>query len=81
MTDLHILRNPWGHSEDAVQQARLDAADEIESLRSAVRMAGQVFAKYAEIHRAKGTPEGDEKASNNEALAVFMQILLKEVAQ
>lgn len=27
---LHLLRNPWGHSEDDVRRARLWAADRIE---------------------------------------------------
>jgi hypothetical protein len=34
MTDLGILRNPWGHPTDVVRKARLDAADEIERLRA-----------------------------------------------
>ena len=29
---LHILRNPFGFSEDVVRDARLDAADMIEAL-------------------------------------------------
>jgi hypothetical protein len=32
---LHILRNPYGHSEDEIRKARLDAADEIENLMDA----------------------------------------------
>ena len=31
-TVLHLLRNPWGWSEDVVREARLKAADELERL-------------------------------------------------
>jgi hypothetical protein len=31
-TLLHLLRNPWGWSEDTVREARLKAADELERL-------------------------------------------------
>jgi predicted DNA-binding protein (UPF0278 family) len=29
---LHILRNPYGHSQEEIRQAQLDSADEIENL-------------------------------------------------
>jgi hypothetical protein len=32
---LHILRNPFGHSQEEIRQAQLDAADEIENLLDA----------------------------------------------
>jgi hypothetical protein len=31
-TLLHLLRNPWGWSDDTVREARLKAADELERL-------------------------------------------------
>jgi ribosome recycling factor len=32
---IHILRNPYGHSQEEIRQVQLDAADEIENLLDA----------------------------------------------
>jgi hypothetical protein len=32
---LHILRNPYGHSQEEIKQAQLDGADDIENLLDA----------------------------------------------
>lgn len=35
-TDMHILRNPWGHGPDRVRAAQINAAAEIDRLRAAL---------------------------------------------
>lgn len=52
-------------------------ADEIAKLRDAVRYAAQIFRTYEGIHRAKGTPEGDEKANINGGYAILFENQLK----
>lgn len=46
--------------------------DEADVLRDAVVIARNEFRRYAELHRAKGTPDGDAKAAHNEALQARM---------
>lgn len=36
---LHILRNPWGKTEDEKRRARLEGADEIEYLQRRLALA------------------------------------------
>lgn len=46
---LHLLRNPWGHSDDEVRQARLAAADELERWRRTVDHPGSAVQWIAEM--------------------------------
>ena len=45
-TGLHILRNPFGHSEEDVRAARLWAANEIERLERELAEANARIADY-----------------------------------
>ena len=55
----------------AKQQAQFIA------LRDAVKLAMDVFSNYAELHRAKGTPEGEDKAAKNMRYADAMRDALE----
>ena len=46
--------------------------DEADVLRDAVVLARKEFRRYAELHRSKGTPEGDAKAAHNDAMKARM---------
>lgn len=54
--------------------ARLIAA--APDMAEAVRIAAETFERYAELHLAKGTPDGDRKAAENEELAKLMRAAL-----
>jgi DnaJ-class molecular chaperone len=55
---LHVLRNPYGHSEDEIRTARCDAADEIERLQRQLHNgAGGVKETCATCH---GTGKCDD---------------------
>lgn len=43
-----------------------------DSLKEAVELAFKTFSEYADLHRAKGTRDGDSKADRNAALAQTM---------
>lgn len=46
---LHLLRNPWGHSDYELRQARLAAADELERWRRTVDHPGSAVQWIAEM--------------------------------
>lgn len=69
---------PIARVDVMVEQNVLSTVDaEIQSLRAAVKIAAAAFREYEQIHRAKGTPEGDRKAVVNAALAAKMEEALK----
>lgn len=45
-------------------------------LRAAIETAENKFLEYAEIHRAKGTPDGETKAAHNDSMAAIMRAAL-----
>lgn len=47
------------------------------TLKAALELAEDRFLDYARKHRAKGTPEGDEKAKTNDSLARFMRAAME----
>jgi hypothetical protein len=53
---------------------------EAHRLRAAVQTAARTFDHYADLHRAKGTPDGTEKAETNRLLAVEMRGALRQDA-
>ena len=61
---LHILRNPYGYSEDIVRQARLDAADRIEWLERELARATDAY----ENMRTFAQDNGLDTATTNAAL-------------
>jgi hypothetical protein len=65
--------NPLGR-EVAQANARLIAA--APELYAKVERAANIFRVYAELHRAKNTPEGDAKAASNEVIAEEMEAVL-----
>lgn len=50
----------------------------IAELEGTVATAAKTFRRYAELHRMKGTTEGNLKASNNDDLAEFCESALFE---
>ena len=67
-----------GHrtKKDALQEAvsslkaaTADPAKMFEKLRDLILECGTTFRLYEELHRAKGTPEGNQKAEKNAAMA------------
>lgn len=50
----------------------------LERMQAALRKARDTFKEYARLHKAKRTPEGDEKAAANQALADELNEVLKE---
>lgn len=57
------------------------AADTIEALYAAVAQSERTFRRYEEIHRQKGTAEGNLKADNNRELADAMLTTLTKARQ
>jgi thymidylate synthase (FAD) len=55
---------------------KAEGPPEAAALRAAVELAEKKFLEYAELHRAKGTPDGNAKAATNEALAQYMRAAL-----
>ena len=53
----------------------------VRNLLGAVATARDVFTQYAELHRAKKTPEGDLKAEHNEALVANMDAALAQASK
>jgi hypothetical protein len=52
---LHIVRNPWGHSEDKVRDARLHLADAFEKYRRRVTELEASAQKAQQIQQQKET--------------------------
>jgi hypothetical protein len=52
----------------------------LENTRGALDTAAKTFRRYGELHRVKGTREGDLKASNNDDLAEFCESVLADYA-
>ena len=48
--------------------------------RGALHTAAKTFRRYGQLHRAKGTAEGNLKASNNDDLAEFCEGVLADYA-
>lgn len=46
----------------------------------ALSLAAETFQKYAELHAAKNTPEGDEKAASNRLLSEKMTVAIMSEA-
>jgi hypothetical protein len=65
----------------AAFRVRADETGEIQHLRASVAEARDTFQKYAELHRAKGTPEGNAKAAANAELAARMDAALRHNAR
>jgi hypothetical protein len=61
---LHLLGDEW---------------QSIAEMREALFQARETFARYAESHGAKGTPDGDAKAAENHRLAEVMRKALEGV--
>ena len=54
---LHVLRNPFGWSDDVVREMRLKAADELERLyyvESAAKQAAEDFSRAAHNDQLQG---------------------------
>lgn len=51
----------------------------LKGITAALRTAATTFRRYAELHQAKGTPEGAEKAKANAALAEQMEAALDDL--
>lgn len=51
----------------------------LKGITAALRTAATTFRRYAELHQAKGTPEGVEKAKANAALAEQMEAALDDL--
>lgn len=63
--------------EEAIANARLIAAapdmlEALEETRTALQHAANTFYRYAKLHRAKGTDQGDEKACANAGMGEEM---------
>lgn len=54
------------------------ATDEQGMLRGALETCAKTFRRYGELHRMKGTAEGNLKASNNDDLAEFCEGVLAD---
>jgi hypothetical protein len=66
----------WGHAirdRNETRHKEYKLRDENRALRKALNKAADVLEKYAAIHRAKGTPDGDKKAISNELLSAEMR--------
>jgi hypothetical protein len=78
---------PAGHADAAAQACAAVAAKRIEeleaansNLRGGLETAAKTFRRYGELHRAKGTTEGNLKASNNDDLAEFCESVIADSA-
>lgn len=69
------VRDTWLVQQSA--NARLIAA--APELCADLRKAAEVFRQYEDLHRAKGTAEGDAKADVNAALASRFEATLRKV--
>jgi hypothetical protein len=56
----------------------LKACEREAMLRGALETCAKTFRRYGEMHRAKGTTEGNLKASNNDDLAEFCESVLTD---
>jgi hypothetical protein len=61
-----------------VQSEVLKACERDAMLRGALETCAKTFRRYGEMHRAKGTTEGNLKASNNDDLAEFCESVLTD---
>lgn len=50
-----------------------------DALREVAVRAAETFRAYEELHSAKHTPEGDQKAASNRNLALSIENLLKRI--
>jgi hypothetical protein len=64
------------HNQALTAPMSEDEALERARLRKAVELAARTFRRYEELHRVKGTPDGDAKALNNAELAIAMEAAL-----
>lgn len=71
-----ILERHWDEG-DQPDAAVPDVSSQIAALSAAVAKARDVFRHYGELHRAKGSQDGDDKATRNEDLAAEMQAALE----
>jgi len=53
----------------SITEKKIPSHAELNALRKAVEAAEKQFRHYADLHRAKGTSDGDEKAETNERFA------------
>ncbi len=60
----------------AWERVKAEGPPEVVPLRTALAAAEAKFLEYADSHRAKGTPEGNEKAAHNESMAALMRAAL-----
>lgn len=65
---------PWGVTLPAAEREEL-----IDQLAEALGKAHAKFAEYAELHFAKGTPEGAEKALANHTMASICRNAMAKV--
>lgn len=70
-----VLRNPDGFRLLEIVQS-LVTRNAV--LKGALERCAKTFRRYAELHRAKGTTEGNLKASNNDDLAEFCESVLDD---
>lgn len=59
---IHILRNPWGWTENGQREARLWAADEIERLRGQRDVLEQLLGDAGEVLHTLTEPETQDEA-------------------
>jgi hypothetical protein len=66
-----------GGTIDFVQSGRFVACGP--AMLAALKKAAAQFEFYAESHQAKQTPDGDQKAATNAALAAEMRAVIRQV--
>ena len=78
-----IAKDGRGYSKHRSTALEREAATALQSyaarvkeLEGTIETAAKAFRRYAELHRMKGTTEGNLKASNNDDLAEFCEAAL-----
>lgn len=74
LAEARTLRNVGVNQAEQIE--RLLA--EKERLRAALMQCRSQFAIYAQLHAAKGTPDGEQKARTNEQFAVMCSAALEQ---
>jgi hypothetical protein len=74
-----LLLNRAAQACAAVAAKRIEELEAANSnLRGGLETAAKTFRRYGELHRAKGTTEGNLKASNNDDLAEFCESVIAD---
>lgn len=71
---LHIVRNPWGYSEDCVRDARLNLSDAFEKCRKELVLERQICISYIEQRNDAFMQLAAERAVSDRLLRRIMRI-------